>query len=267
MKLWTLQTRLAALLSCLALAHGLARAQGGGSLSDRDIEFSEAKVTLESVAADNEALRAQVENLQKTVSALTESLAVAQSESEVFKRQAGELKLRMEALGLDGVSGDRAKLEQRLLKATSDLRILQDEKDAITDQLVSATEAVMVFLKSVISADPEARLALEAEMRRVNQTLGLAPEGTPDAAAVPATLQDAMVISLKEDFSLVVANVGSRQGVKIGMPFQVWRGNGQIGLVRVVDVREKISGAVIQNLVSVRTPIKVGDRLRVDAQQ
>ncbi len=267
MKLLNLTSRLAVLLSCFSLAHGLAVAQGSGSLSDRDIEYSEAKVTLESIAADNEALRAQVENLQKTVSALTESLAVAQSEAEVFKREAGELKLRMEALGLDGVSGDRAKLEQRLLKAASDLRLLQEEKDAVTEQLVRVSEAVMVFIKSVISADPEARLALEAEMRQVNRTLGLMPEETPMAGAVPATLQDAMVISLKEDFSLVVANVGSRQGVKIGMPFQVWRGNDQIGFVRVVDVREKISGAVIQNLESVRKPIKVGDRLRVDAQQ
>lgn len=266
MKLWTLSSRLMALLFCLMLAPGLAAAQGSGSLSDREIEFSEAKVTLESVAADNEALRAQVENLQKTVSALTESLAVAQSESEVFKRQAGELKLRMEALGLDGVSGDRAKLEQRLLRATSDLRILQSEKDEVTEQLLRATEAVMVFLKSVISADPEARLSLEAEMRRVSRTLGVTPEGTPEAPGVPVTLQDAMVISLKDEFSLVVANVGSQHGVKIGMPFQVLRGSSQIGLVRVVDVREKISGAVIQNLNSARTPVKVGDRLRVDAQ-
>ena len=49
------------------------------------------------------------------------------------------------------------------------------------------------------------------------------------------------------------------------MPFQVWRGDDRIGLVRVVDVREKIAGAVIQDLDS-KEKIKVGDRLRVDAR-
>ena len=51
------------------------------------------------------------------------------------------------------------------------------------------------------------------------------------------------------------------------MPFRVWRGDREIGLVRVVDVREKISGAVIQTLGSDTDTVKVGDRLRVDAQK
>jgi hypothetical protein len=35
----------------------------------------------------------------------------------------------------------------------------------------------------------------------------------------------------------------------------------------VVDVREKISGAVVQELDSEKMRIKVGDRLQVDARQ
>jgi hypothetical protein len=50
------------------------------------------------------------------------------------------------------------------------------------------------------------------------------------------------------------------------MPFGVWRGDRRIALVRVVDVREKISGAVIQNLESDKEPIKTGDRLRVETR-
>jgi len=37
--------------------------------------------------------------------------------------------------------------------------------------------------------------------------------------------------------------------------------------LRVVDVREKISGAVVQELDSEKVKIKVGDRLQVDARQ
>ena len=56
------------------------------------------------------------------------------------------------------------------------------------------------------------------------------------------------------------------KGVKIGMPFKVIRGDAEIGLVRVVNVRDEISGAVIQNLDSDKNKIKVGDRLRVAAE-
>ena len=73
--------------------------------------------------------------------------------------------------------------------------------------------------------------------------------------------------SLKDDLALVVMNLGSKQGVKVGMPFQVIRGEKIVGSVRVVDVRDKIAGAVVQNLSSEKDRIKVGDRLKVDVQQ
>lgn len=250
---------------CIALAIMPAARGAGSSLSDLDIEFTEAKMTLQSVTEENSALREKLRMAQEQTKSLTESLAIANSEAEVFKRESRELKLRMEALGLD--AGDKTKLEQRLLKAVSDLKIVQDEKDKLADQLVRMSEAVLRFLKTAVSTDAEARLAVETEMRGMNEALGLPSAQAAEAAAVPATLTDGMVISLKEEFALVVANLGSKQGVKIGMPFQVWRGDNLVGHVRVVDVREKIAGAVIQDLSSNRDKIKVGDRLRVDAQQ
>ena len=65
----------------------------------------------------------------------------------------------------------------------------------------------------------------------------------------------------------MIANIGARHGGKVGMPFQVWRDNRRIGNVRVVDVRDRICGAIIQNLESEKTTVKTGDRLRVDAKK
>jgi hypothetical protein len=84
---------------------------------------------------------------------------------------------------------------------------------------------------------------------------------------VPASISDGGVISVKDDLALVVMNLGTKHGVKVGMPFQVTRDKRIIGSVRVVDVREKIAGAYIQNLSSEKDRIKVGDHLRVDARQ
>jgi hypothetical protein len=78
---------------------------------------------------------------------------------------------------------------------------------------------------------------------------------------------DGKVLSVKEEWALVVGNLGTKLGVKIGMPLRVVRDGKTIATLRVVDTREKISGAVIQELASENAKIKVGDRLQVDARQ
>ena len=75
---------------------------------------------------------------------------------------------------------------------------------------------------------------------------------------------DGSVISVKDEWSFVVGNLGEKQGVKIGMPMRVMRGDRRIATVRVVDVRQKICGAVIQEMDSQKDKIKVGDRLQAD---
>ena len=46
----------------------------------------------------------------------------------------------------------------------------------------------------------------------------------------------------------MVGNFGAREGVKIGMPLRVKRGNEVVARLRVVDVRERICGAIIQEI-------------------
>src|SRR5690606_7839813 len=161
---------------------------------------------------------------------LTNSLAIANGEAEAFRREAVEQRLRMEALGVDGLSGDKSKLEQRLLKAVRDLQIVQTEKDRLADQLVQLSEAVLRFTQGATTSDGEARLALEAQMRSTADALGIPASGDASPGQETAgVLTRAMIISIKEELSLVVANVGETQGVKIGMPFRVLRDGKEIG--------------------------------------
>jgi len=154
----------------LALTRGWA-ATGGGSFTNSDIEVSEAKVTLQAVTAENEVLKRQLAEAQEAIKSLTDSLAVSNSEAEVFRREAAELKLRMTALGVDGLSGDKSKLEQRLLKAVRDLQLVQGEKDKLADELVQLSEAVLRYTKGATSPDAEARMALEARLRSVSEAI------------------------------------------------------------------------------------------------
>ena len=79
-------------------------------------------------------------------------------------------------------------------------------------------------------------------------------------------MTNGQVISVKEDLSLVIGNIGSLQGVKVGMPFMIQRGNHLVARARVVDVREKISGVIIEEYGSNTEKVKVGDTMHVDVQ-
>jgi hypothetical protein len=260
---------LALVIAGLRLSSFGAVAGDQSSLTDSDMETAEVKVALQGAEHENAALRQQVTLDRQQLAALTDSLVLANSESEVFKRETSDLKLRLEALGLDSASPDKALLEQRLLKAVSDLKIVEDQKDKLSEQLIRMSEAIIRYLKTASSVDGDARMQLETEMRSSTQLLGLTGAQGADQSAADTdsagSLTDARVISVKDDLALVVANIGRRQGVKIGMPFQVVRDDRKIGIVRVVDVRESISGAVIQSL-DPSEKVKVGDILRVDAR-
>ncbi len=195
------------------------------------------------------------------IKGLTESLAVANGETELFKRKYDDLNTRVEALGIAPVGKEDETLRARLLAAVRDMRLLQKENDATREQLVRLTEVVMDLLKTSDGIDAKVRLRVEQELRSAAE---LTVSSTRSAAENNSGLTSGTVMDYKPDLALVVANLGARQGVKTGMPFQVWRGDKQVASVRVVDVRDTISGAIVQNTATPSETVKAGDTLRID---
>src|SRR5947199_8118147 len=124
----------------------------------------------------------------------------------------------MEALGLASANKGRAKLEQRLLAAVSDLQLAKKERDEYRDQMLRLNEALLRYLKTSQGGDAQARMDVETQMRSTNQlvTKSALPQPEP-------SLMDGSVISVKDEWSFVVGNLGEKQGVKIGMPMRVVR--------------------------------------------
>ena len=230
-------------------------------------ELKETKDRLHAFETENEVLRRHNELSKRSLRTLNETLAVANAESELFRRQYGDLRLQMEALGLESVGDNKEALEQRLLKAVRDLGLVRDEKDKLSDQLVALTESMLLYMKIAPVSDPQIRMDVETQMRAANQLLDQSAKNTAATSTPTLDLNSGSVVSVKEDLSLLVANVGTKNGVKVGMPFQVTRGNKMVAKARVIDVRDRISGAVIEDLASNVSTVKVGDRLQVDAQQ
>ena len=284
------------LAGCLLITlAGNSSAQSRSSLTDRD-SGDAAKVAR---------LNEQLLLARESIRSLTESLALANSEGEVFKRQAEDLQTKFDALGPGGDSG--GEIGERLLSTVNELTRQQKENAMLVERLLALAEGVQIFLRTVESTDNEeraafekemqlkaadtsnsaaqaeakalldamarsrtaqadARASLEMELRAADRLLGVGA-GDLEAQAAGPTLTDASVVEVKPEFALVVTNIGRNAGVKVGMPFQVWRENRRVGDVRVIYVRDRISGAIIQNLVSEEDSIKTGDRLRVDARR
>jgi hypothetical protein len=279
--------RLATLLvvGCVTLAQGLA-AEGNSSLSESKTENAGAsdtavtglppaasatsqpmrrpsEMTAAGLLQQNKDLQRQLSIAQESLKALTSSLAESNAEAELFRRKYSDVQLQMEALGLASANKDRAKLEQRLLAAVSDLQLAQKERDEYRDQMLRMDEAVLCYLKTSQSADAKARMDVETQLRSIDK-LVTKSSNAPDLPE--PSLMDGNVISVKDEWSFVVGNFGEKQGVKVGMPMRVMRGDQRIATLRVVDVRQRICGAVIQEMDSKKDRIKVGDRLQVDAQ-
>jgi hypothetical protein len=283
----TINYRLATLLvvGCVTLAQGLA-AQGNSSLSESKTENAGAsdtavtslspavsatsqrtrlssEVTAAGLLQQNQDLHRQLSIAQESLKALTSSLAESNAEAELFRRKYSDVQLQMEALGLASANKDRAKLEQRLLAAVSDLQLAQKERDEYRDQMLRLDEAVLCYLKTSQSADATARMDVETQLRSVDK-LVTKSSNAPDLPE--PSLMDGNVINVNYECSFVVGNFGEKQGVKVGMPMRVMRGDKRIATLRVIDVRQRICGAVIQEMDSKKDRIKVGDRLQVDAQ-
>ena len=246
-----------------ALSAGALAAQGNSSLSESKIEDAERGVTDAALLAQNEELRRQLSIARESLQTLTSSLAESNAEAEVFRRKFSDLQLRMEALGLESANKDRAKLEQRLLAAVSDLQLAETERDQFRDQMLRLNEAILRYLKTSQGGDAQARMDVEAQLRGMNDLVAKSTDKASTAAQ--PTLMDGSVISIKDEWSFVVGNFGQKQGVKIGMPLRVMRGEHKIATLRVVDVRQKICGAVIEKMDSAKDKIRVGDRLQADA--
>jgi len=242
---------------------GRLAAEGNSSLSESKVENPEHAVTAEALLVQNEELCRQLSIEQKSLKALTSSLAESNAEAELFRRKYSDLELRMEALGLASANKDRAKLEQRLLAAVSDLQLAQKERDEYRDQMLRLNEAMLRYLKTSQGGDAQARMDVETQLRSTNN-LVTRSASAPDSAE--PSLLDGSVISVKDEWWFVVGNLGEKQGVKIGMPMRVMRNDRKIATLRVVDVRQKICGAVIQEMDSEKEKIRIGDRLQVDAQ-
>jgi len=255
----------AAALSILPLLH-IATATDDRSLTDIESRIGNSRIQVPDPDSNTiGALREKLLLAETTISALTATVAEMGNSAEATRRELEDAKLRMESLGVSSGDSNTETLEARLLQCLRELRVLRDSNEIGRGQLLMLSEAVQMLMLTSADTNPQSRMAVEAELRKTSEVLGVAAQATGKATA--PSLNDGMVIDFKDEISLVVVNLGKSHGVKIGMPFQILRSGKVIGMLKIVDVREKISGGVIQSHMSEDVRIVKGDTIKVAAEK
>ena len=77
-----------------------------------------------------------------------------------------------------------------------------------------------------------------------------------------STLESAKVLETNGKLRRGVLDVGSQQGARIGMPLAVLRGDLVVAELRIVEVRPKICGALIEKLDN-NVTLRAGDTAQV----
>jgi hypothetical protein len=208
---------------------------------------------------DQELARARSAN-----AALATSLAAANQRSRDSEAQLAKLRDDLEALGVAVLDPTDNETRRRLIAAVADAKRERETRARLEQQLLQLSETVALFLSRLTETDPAQRALLEAELRASDQVLGDArlAAAPPASPAAPASLAEARVLSLNPELGLVVLNAGRREGVRLGMPMELFRNDRSLGRGIVADLRDAVCGLVPTGPGFPVEEVQVGDLAR-----
>lgn len=191
---------------------------------------------------------------KELMKSLAESVRV--SEEQTFAAQ--EIQEKMEAFGVDLFSSSKDSLEQRLLKAVRDLDIMRQENERARKAVHQLSEASLNYLAASPKVSEEARKKFQEAISKAGKSLDALVD--PNNAYVKR-LEKSEVVSVDSNW-LVVIDAGRKSGVIVGTPIIIERDEVPLYTALIVDVRDSISGAVLQDKIGDAGAVKVGDRIR-----
>lgn len=248
---------LPSLLAAVMAAGVCAQAQQAAG----DLEKAELKAQVETSGRLVTELEAKLAAEKNRNSSLTQSLASANGQATQARESYERLRGLLEGLGVGALEGSTDQLQDRLLAALKDMRLMDEQKRKVTEALMSLSEASLAYVKTAPSADPEAKRKLDQALQ--NGELAARAASMTGADGMAGDLHNARVVSYKDEQGVVLLNLGARDGVKVGMPFSIFREDRPIAKALVVEVRKSVCGAVVQEVVNNKVPVQVGDRGRV----
>ena len=164
--------------------------------------------------------------------------------------------MRDEALGVEALTVDESKMEDKLVQAVKELyqsEMKRREALVLLDKLLVSTEQMM---QTAPNYDPKVRADYEVASRSAKAYLT-----GHSGAAIPlaSSLSDGQIADTNPELNAVILNLGKTQGVKEGMPFLIYQDNVAVGTVKIVLARDLVSAAQVESLKA-NAVLKIGDR-------
>lgn len=234
------------------------------------IQLDELRMIARKLVMDNSELQCRLQELDTIRKLLIEQSAGAQGGAKIVGQRSREVQARADASGLALLTADEQKLQRQLLES---IRALQHSEE-IQQRLVAQNQRLIALVEELLQAEPHldaslrTKLLVETEAsKRLYEMVRAEKMGANMAAADIETgnLHAAKVREVSRALHLVVLNIGTAQGVRIGMPFAIRRGEQLVALVRAADVRENITGALVERVEKKEQP-QPGDAARVAPQ-
>ena len=152
------------------------------------------------------------------------------------------------------VGGAADGLNDELLDlVTSESRLVTARLAAENRRLRADLDDRAARIRKLSEALADAQAALDVNEARRAQAAGAAAEPPPDAPG------EVRIAAVDADLGLVVLDRGARQGVRYGLALTVLRDRRRVARIRVVDVRENIAGAAVEETARGEYP-QTGDR-------
>ncbi|MDB4737888.1 hypothetical protein OAF75_03525 [Verrucomicrobiales bacterium] len=245
-------------MAVFVLANALCLCVGMG---EERIEEVELRATLDASLKKNKELKSENAKLIQVNVNLRDSLMASNAESEEFRKSYANMRLQLEALGIEAVTEGDKGVEGRLLKAMNDIRLLEEDKMRISEALINLSDKALQVIeqgKEGEQGSDELNVLLSSAVDNADKSLGIGGNYEVDGNG-RGTIHEAKIIGVKDDYGMVVFNVGRVAGAKIGMPFRLFRKDRPVGNSIVVDVRDNVSAALIKKLNKEDDYPKVGD--------
>ncbi len=241
---------IAAAVLCSGIGHGQ-----GDSIEVRELKAALKLAQAQAASLQDAQVRSELQRKE-----LVKSLSEAVRVSEEHVAAARELQLKLQAFGIDLFTQDEASLEQRLLKAVRDLDITQQELDRRTTQLTALSEAFLKYLQATSDAPADERVAAQEAIDEAGKALADLADAEKGEGR---DLSKTQIVSIDSEIGLIVLDAGREAGLRVGTPITILRGQRPIYSAMIVDVRDSITGAVLQDRLADVQDVAVGDGIRL----
>jgi hypothetical protein len=202
------------------------------------------------------ALQQELAQREAAIRKLTEELAIARTDSELFQKKWAEAQLRAQTLGVKFGDSDDSVLPRELIESVRALHLAELERQRLVDQL----KRLLAGLEG--SADVTAEVARTKSVLAASRPAVGGVTTNANVMGPEPTLESAQVLEVNPNLQMVVLNVGFLHGARVGMPFVVLRGDRVVAELKVVEVRRRICGALIKK-VDEDVTLAAGDAARV----